>query len=147
MIINTDLIYPIGAIYISTSATNPGALFGGKWEAISQGRFLLGAGSPEANTISTFGDLRDNSYAFAVNEKGGAYSHLLLTSEMPSHNHQIKTNNDDWNNSSGGGKFGTTYDGANGWANNNWYTQNAGGGLTHNNMPPFFVVYMWRRIL
>jgi hypothetical protein len=29
MIINTDLIYPIGAIYISTVSTNPENLFGG----------------------------------------------------------------------------------------------------------------------
>ena len=29
MIINTDLIYPIGAIYLSVSATNPEILFGG----------------------------------------------------------------------------------------------------------------------
>lgn len=146
MIINTDLIYPVGAIYISTSATNPGVLFGGKWEAISQGRCLIGAGSPEANTMTTFGDLRNSDYVFYVNQKGGAYAHLLQTTEIPAHKHQIKTNNDDWNNSSGGGNFGTTHDGANGWANNNWYTENAGGGVAHNNMPPFLVVYMWRRV-
>ena len=85
-------------------------------------------------------------YVFYVNQKGGAYSHLLQTTEIPAHKHQIKTNNDDWNNSSGGGNFGTTHDGANGWANNNWYTENAGGGVAHNNMPPFLVVYMWRRV-
>ena len=29
MIINTDLIYPIGAIYLSVSPINPKTLFGG----------------------------------------------------------------------------------------------------------------------
>lgn len=146
MIINTDLIYPIGAIYLSVSPINPKTLFGGDWEAISQGRFLLGAGSPEANTANDFGDLQNSGYIFHVNDRGGAYKHTLLTTEIPAHRHQIKTNNDDWNNSAGGGNFGTTHDGANGWANNNWYTENTGGGVAHNNMPPYTVVYMWKRV-
>ena len=32
-------VYPVGAIYLSTSSTNPGTLFGGTWTQIS-GRFL-----------------------------------------------------------------------------------------------------------
>ena len=116
MIINTDLIYPIGAIYLSVSATNPAILFGGK------------------------------TYNFTAGATGGEYSHKLVTSEIPAHKHQIKTNNDDFNNSSGGGNYGTTHDGANGWYNANWYTENAGGDGYHNNIPPFLAVYMWKRV-
>lgn len=72
MIINTDLIYPIGAIYLSVSPINPKTLFGGDWEAISQGRFLLGAGAPEANTANDFGDLQNSGYIFHVNDRGGS---------------------------------------------------------------------------
>jgi len=36
-------IYPVGAIYISTSNINPGTLFTGAWEQI-KGRFLIGSG-------------------------------------------------------------------------------------------------------
>ena len=128
MIINTDLIYPIGAIYLSVSATNPAILFGGKWEQIKD-RFLLAAGD-----------------TYAIGTTGGEATHKLTIEEMPSHKHQIKTNNDDWNNSAGGGNYGTTHDGANPWYNTNWYTENSGGNAAHNNMPPYLTVYMWKRV-
>ena len=137
MIINTDLIYPIGAIYLSVSPTNPEVLFGGKWEAINS-RFLIGTGTATGEGGET--------YNFTAGAIGGEYSHKLTVTEIPAHKHQIKTNNDDWNNSAGGGNFGTTHDGANGWANNNWYTENAGGNGYHNNIPPFLAVYMWKRV-
>ena len=128
MIINTDLIYPIGAIYLSVSATNPAILFGGKWEQIKD-RFLLAAGD-----------------TYAIGTTGGEATHKLTIEEMPSHKHQIKTNNDDWNNSPNGGNYGTTHDGANSWYNTNWYTENSGGNAAHNNMPPYIVVYVWKRV-
>ena len=128
MIINTDLIYPIGAIYLSVSATNPAILFGGKWEQIKD-RFLLAAGD-----------------IYAIGTTGGEATHKLTIEEMPSHKHQIKTNNDDWNNSPNGGNYGTTHDGANSWYNTNWYTENSGGNAAHNNMPPYLTVYMWKRV-
>ena len=59
MIINTDLIYPIGAIYLSVSATNPAILFGGKWEQIKD-RFLLAAGDTYA-IGTTGGDIAHNN--------------------------------------------------------------------------------------
>ena len=36
--------YPVGAIYLSVNDTDPATLFGGTWERMSQGRFLIGAG-------------------------------------------------------------------------------------------------------
>lgn len=39
----TDLIYPVGSIYMSVSATDPTTIFGGTWEKIKD-KFLLAAG-------------------------------------------------------------------------------------------------------
>lgn len=39
-----NLLYPVGSVYISVNATNPGTLFGGTWEQIKD-HFLLAAGT------------------------------------------------------------------------------------------------------
>lgn len=66
-----DVVYPVGSIYISTSATSPATLFGvGIWERIGAGRCLIDAG----------GD-------FAPGSTGGAGTHSLTVNEMPAHNH------------------------------------------------------------
>ena len=115
--------YPIGSIYLSVSNTNPSTLFGGTWEQI-QDTFLLSAGS-----------------TYTAGDTGGEATHTLTTNEMPSHNHVIKGFS--YMPSEGGSievlsrnvrptEYGKT-------------TDNAGGGQAHNNMPPYLVVYMWKR--
>ena len=146
MKINVDFIYPIGSVYISTQSTNPSILFGGKWVQTCKSRALVGAGSNIANTDSNYGTYAAGTLNLQAGELLGEISHKLTVAEMPSHNHQIKTNNDDWNNSPNGGKYGTTHDGANSWYNTNWYTENSGGNAAHNNMPPYIVVYVWKRV-
>lgn len=61
-----SLVYPIGAIYISVSETNPEVLFGGTWERIED-VFLLAAS--------------DSNY-FA-GETGGEAYHTLTIDETP----------------------------------------------------------------
>ena len=125
--------YPIGSVYISFSSTNPSTYFGGSWERI-KGRFLLSAD--------------DSSYK--VNNTGGEATHKLTIDEMPSHGHSLSKQvpyGVPYNNTSGslagnsgsGPYYGETY-------NPPWTINNNGGNQSHNNMPPYIVVYMWRRI-
>ena len=131
--------HPIGSIEVNVSGTNPGTYLGGTWEAFGSGRVLIGVG--------TGTDANNTSQTFSSAEViGGEYTHKLTVAEMPSHKHQIKTNNDDWNNSANGGKYGTTHDGANSWYNTNWYTENSGGNGAHNNIQPYITAYFWKRI-
>ena len=67
-------VYPVGSIYMSTSNTNPGTLFGGTWTAWGSGRVPVG--------INT----SDTSFN-TVEKTGGNKTHTITTSEMPSHNH------------------------------------------------------------
>lgn len=43
IVLNVDLIYPIGSIYTTINNTDPSKLFGGKWNKIATGRTLMGA--------------------------------------------------------------------------------------------------------
>lgn len=125
------LVYPVGSIYMSINNVSPVTLFGGKWVQI-KGRFLLGA-----------------SDVYKANTTGGEEKHTLTTDEMPAHTHYMAAGN------AGGDSTWTPDDGS--WLvdgvtsdKNTWWAQigmnNAGGSAAHNNMPPYLVVYMWRRL-
>lgn len=147
IVLNTDLIYPVGSIYLSVSSTNPKKLFGGTWEQI-QGRFLIGVG--------TTTDARGDTVSVTAGLTGGERQHLLTTSEMPSHTHSF---NKEFSNGivamrdgNGAGDGWDVYV-RNSGANINYRrvmsvygNLNTGGGSTHNNMPPYLGVYMWKRV-
>lgn len=153
-----DLMYPVGSIYLSTNAINPGTLFGGTWERINDA-FLWGTGT-DANLGKT----------------GGEASHTLTVNEMPSHTHTQNahshgvgyiTSNGNYlpQNSkviasfrTGSGIYEPSINGGItdiqpvGYTNANLIqsiaatNQNTGGGQAHNNMPPYLEVAIWKRI-
>lgn len=141
-----DMVYPIGSIYMSVNSTSPATLFGGTWEQI-KGRFLLGTGEPDDNSNTYYGsDLTYNGstkYNEQVGSTGGESRHTLSVAEMPSHTHSIY-----YYNSSGSLSFG--YNFGNKGSASAVTTASSGIGVTggdasHNNLPPYFVVYMWKR--
>lgn len=81
-----DAIYPVGSIYMSTNPTNPGTLFGGKWEEYAQGRTIIGNGTSDRE--------------FVAGNLGGESVHTLTTSEMPSHTHTQNSHGHSGNNKS-----------------------------------------------
>ena len=128
-------IYPVGSIYFSANNVSPATLFGGTWEQI-QGRFILACGNNGDGT----------NYSSGVT--GGEATHTLTTSEMPAHNHPVKLSADwEYNvgNGSGGGYMNMSPNGY-GWnAGFQLITKNTGGNQAHNNMPPYYTAYVWKR--
>ena len=134
-----NLIYPVGSIYMSVSNTSPATFLGGTWEQIKD-RFLLAAGS-----------------TYAAGATGGEATHTLTEAEMPTHLHnRIKYfENDDWTLGDSTGLGSQTVDTYSihvaGTSNNqgvkmsHWRTGYAGGNMSHNNMPPYLAVYVWKR--
>lgn len=68
-------VFPVGAIYMSVTNTNPSEYFGGTWVQIAQGRAIVGVGSLENNTVQTWGSVTAGDFNPAVNERGGSYTH------------------------------------------------------------------------
>ena len=136
-------IYPVGSIYMSVNSTSPATLFGGTWVQIKD-TFLLSAGD-----------------TYNAGNTGGEATHKLTTNELPNitgtvvGSANIAKNVADAQLFSANGVFSTK-------ANNfvttvvtgvtnptstyvNELDLNIGGGQVHNNMPPYLVVYVWKR--
>lgn len=144
-----NMVYPIGSIYISVNSTNPNTLFGGAWEAIEE-RFLLASGTN-----------------YSAGSTGGETTHTLTVAEIPSHKHTGSTNSTGAhrhnlyyrNVYSSGDTYNavcrptadyatqiSNYMDSTGNHKHTFTTSAIGSGNAHNNMPPYLVVYMWKRI-
>lgn len=140
-----DKVYPVGSIYMSVSNISPATLFGGTWEQIKD-TFLLSAGD-----------------TYSAGNTGGEATHILNTGEMPAHTHGSKSLSGTlyayaWNNGGSSGIVSNTTPHKNmdmlsgDSVGHQYYTINAshehesvGDGTAHNNMPPYLVVYIWKR--
>lgn len=125
--ITFDDIYPVGSIYMSVNSTNPRTLFGGTWTQLKD-RFLLGAGSTYTNGST-----------------GGEASHTLTVNEMPSHSHPQYVTVSSGGSLSANCDYDSYSSGNARKSAQNVSTGTTGGGKSHNNMPPYLVVYMWQR--
>ena len=139
-------LHPVGSIYMSFDSTSPAQLFGGTWERL-ENRFLLGAGG-----------------SYAVGETGGEENHTLTDGEMPRHQHDERLMIEGYsgwdsyttttynilftrNKREYGIQFnagGETFNAAS--VSANVPTTYTGDGASHNNMPPYIAVYMWKRV-
>ena len=151
-------VFPVGSIYTTTNNTNPATLFGfGTWEQI-EGRMILGV-----------------SGSHPVYQTGGEETHTLTQNETPAHTHTRGTMEisggftvDDrvyWGEAGANAPYGvfgrsgimnmydaTSTSGGTGgildfYASRTWTgaTSSVGGNGAHNNMPPYYAAYIWRR--
>lgn len=122
-------VFPVGAVYISVTSTNPATYFGGTWVTFGQGRTLVGVNTSDTDFNT-------------VEKTGGEKTHKLTQNEMPSHSHdQYVTAN------SGGGATRNDFDSD---THGILYAQGCttaatGGSTAHNNLQPYITVYFWKR--
>lgn len=123
--------HPVGSYYISEDGTDPGTLFGGTWERVTD-RFLLAAGE-----------------LYPAGSSGGSASQHLTVAELPANIgsfHALSWSSETASGAfmksqvftdrtaPGGGDFGTAD-----------YTL-SGGGQYFSIMPPYEAVYVYKRI-
>lgn len=130
--------HPVGSFYFSDNDANPAEVFGGGvWQRI-EGAFLFGR-----DTAPAMGQ--------AVGGRGGSYTHTLSESEMPKHYHDSLRYRGPT-----GNKFGCnagsladtewTIPWSAGKAQDYYVTGYTGDSQPHNNMPPYYLTNLWKRI-
>lgn len=128
-----DIIYPVGSIYLSVNSTDPSTIFGGTWEQIKD-QFLLSAGD-----------------TYTAGATGGSATHTLTVDEIPAHNHPVGIKTQAlWSGADAENTWGNIAraNGNNGQTEEKYnlcWSSNTGGGKAHNNMPPYLVVFVWKR--
>ena len=139
-------LYPVGSIYTNAAvSTNPATLLGfGTWSAFGAGRFMVGldAGNAAFDTAQETGGSAD---AIVVSHTHSATSSV----SDPGHNHTIGFQN--YTIDSNAGSAGLVRQGS---SNTGTSTTGisvstsigtTGSSATNANLPPYIVVYMWRR--
>lgn len=129
--------YPVGAIYISTLSTNPATLLGfGTWAAFGAGRTLvsLNSGDTDFDTVEETGGSKTHTHTLS-----GAAQITMTGSNDPLMNRVAAP---------GGTWTGTIRQSNSSTASS--LTSSTGANLdgtatSSSNVPPYIVVYMWKR--
>lgn len=128
------VIYPVGSVYINANvSTNPATLLGfGTWTAWGVGKAIVGidAGQTEFDTAE---------------ETGGSKTHTLTTAQLATHNHlgsAAAITGYEFKGTGGN----STWPFGGGTDSNQADLSNAGSGNSHNNLMPYQVGYVWKRV-
>ena len=115
--------YAIGD-YLFTANANPAVKYGGYWEEVPNGTFLMAAGA-----------------GGTADQTGGEATHTLTIEEMPSHSHELNDIGLEW---SAGPLSNSAQTNT---ASSRIIAVNAvGGGQAHNNLPPYRTAHIYKRI-
>jgi microcystin-dependent protein len=114
------------------------------WERISEGRFIVGVGSSS--------DINGASKTFLFSDNDGEYEHTLSIAEMPTHRHGFTGANGNTNQQTRSPFELTNDDAEQTWEPGSEANigdigiLDTGGNQAHNNIPPSFGLYIWKRI-
>ena len=141
-----ESVYPVGSIFISISATDPGTSLGfGTWSRFGEGRMLVSQNSSDSDFDT-------------AEETGGAKTHTISESQLPSHQHFTMNTGNGFGNSLENNVNNTGTTNSRGGLGNNDYimqsvssaanagkTSAVGSGSAVTHMNPYIVAYMWKR--
>jgi hypothetical protein len=140
-------LYPVGTVYTNaTSSTNPATLLGfGTWTAFGAGKVMVGLDSGDA-TFSTVGNTGGSKDAITV-----SHTHTATSTVTDSgHNHSYQYSGSGQSNGGALGQASATLTtGTTGTSTTGISVATSisttGSSATNANLPPYVVVYMWKR--
>ena len=134
-----NIVFPVNSIYLTAENFNPSTVFTGTtWELVSEGRYLagIGTGSDKNGGQET---ISEGSNSDTI----GEYNHTLTKAEMPRHDHDISTRRRRYGRTNGSNRDQSgPFDPA---TPVHVSTSFEGDSQSHNNTPPYFGVYVWKR--
>ena len=162
-----DMIYPVGSIYMSVNNVSPQYLFGGTWTQITD-TFLLACGSTYASDGANVYTAQHGEATHKLTASESGQKNLgTITSTGGDHKHNVGTAQYLTAPTSGNGVTRNSTAGQTGTKVQNLlqcadgvtrYSPPSSGSLSvsttisgsdatssHNNMPPYMAVYMWKR--
>lgn len=119
--------WPVGSVFLAVVSTNPNVLLGfGTWSQIAQGQFLVGfsTGDSDFDPVENTGGAKTHGHMVDINS---------TTSGGPSSTVSVDNNAD-----------GSTVDVADDSHTHDTNPSNQASG-PNDALPPFFVVYVWKR--
>ena len=152
--VSFDMIYPVGSIYISASATvNPNVIFTGtQWERFGKGKTLIGVDEEDTDfaTVGLEGGSKDaivvkHSHSITGEaESAGAHTHTVKGTSAKTEGTQDGLC-ETWNNKTQDRNGSTTSNGAHTHTVTGT-TDEVGENGTGKNLQPFITVFMWKRV-
>lgn len=139
-------LYPVGSIYTNAAvSTNPATLLGfGTWSAFGAGRFMVGLDSGNA-AFDTAQETGGSADAIVVSHTHSASSSV----SDPGHSHSLGFQNTTIDQNSGSAGLVRQGSSNTGTASTGISVSTSigttGSSATNANLPPYIVVYMWRR--
>ena len=168
-------VYPVGSIYVSTTATNPATTFGfGTWTAFGAGRVLVGqdTGDSSFNTLEETGGSKNatlvsHNHTGTTGGQSANHVHAFTgtTDAQGNHQHGVLHNVNNGGATYAGGPPGTnnatnrnsttaglhahnvsgTTAGVSSDHSHSFTTSTQGSSATNANLQPYVVVKMWKR--
>jgi hypothetical protein len=136
-------LYPVGTVYTNaTSSTNPATLLGfGTWVAFGAGKVMVGLDSGDA-TFSTVGNTGGSKDAITV-----SHTHTATVTD-PGHLHSDTGSQQGFGSTSGPDSnqaWSGTHNTASATTGVSVAISTTGSSGTNANLPPYVVVYLWKR--
>lgn len=133
-----DAVYPVGSIYMSVKATNPGTLFGGTWVAWGKGRVPVGfnnSSDPNFGKSEQIGGSLNQELRALIGSTHSTTTRLgfAAAAKVPGYTYTYSLNGND-----GISNIPENYI-------NHSCLVVRDNGMKPNTMQPFIVCYMWKR--
>tara|TARA_Y100001973_G_C5203030_1_gene339275 strand:- start:2455 stop:3216 length:762 start_codon:yes stop_codon:yes gene_type:complete len=132
----TDWLICDGTTFSATDYPDLNTLLGGNTLPDLKGRMPIGVGQQSSGKWdSTAEDYSASGTDFALADSGGTEDHKLLTAELPSHNHAVEANNQNYVD---GGTARAL--GSNNGSDGTYNSSSVGSDSPHNNLPPYLAL-------